>query len=84
VHEVIELSSEQRQAVSSSPDEPLRLVDPATRQAFVLLRAEEYERLSREAWDSGPWSDEEMHLLAEEDADALGWDGLDAYQDPAA
>ena len=31
--------------------------------------------------DDSPWSDEEMDMLAAEDADRLGWDGMDVYQD---
>ena len=37
---MIELSYEQRQAVSQG--EPVRLVDPTTNEAYVLVRAEEY------------------------------------------
>jgi hypothetical protein len=81
---MIELNTEQQQAVTAHPGQPLRLVDPATREAFVLLRADEYERLFRDAaYDASPWTDEEMHLLAGEDADRLGWEGLESYQDPA-
>jgi hypothetical protein len=32
-------------------------------------------------YDDGPWTDEEMDLLAAENADMLGWDGMDGYQD---
>jgi hypothetical protein len=31
--------------------------------------------------DSSPWTDEEMDLLAAEDGERLGWDGLEVYQD---
>jgi hypothetical protein len=76
---MIELSDDQQKAVMSHPGKPLRLVDPSTRQAFVLLRADDYERLNRDAYDASPWTDEEMHLLAVESADALGWEGTEAY-----
>ncbi len=78
---MIELTDEQRSATMAQPDEPIRLVDPVTRQALVLLRAEEYDRLRKGEYDDGPWTDEEMDLLAAEDADSLGWEGMDAYQD---
>ena len=78
---MIELTEELRRAVRAHPSEPVRLIDPATREAFVLLRADEYDRLSERAYDDSPWTDEEMDLLAVEDADFLGWEGMDAYQD---
>ena len=28
-----------------------------------------------------PWTDEEMDLLATADADSLGWEGMEAYQE---
>jgi hypothetical protein len=39
------LTDEQCRAVATSPQEPLRLVDPKTNDVFVLLRADDYERL---------------------------------------
>jgi hypothetical protein len=78
---MIELSDEQQRAVKLQPGQALRLVAPETRQAFVLLPADMYERLSKAAYDASPWSDEEMDMLAAEDADRLGWEGMEAYQD---
>jgi hypothetical protein len=43
---MIELNAEQRQAVAQG--EPVRIVDPLTQDAYVLVRAEVYERLSGE------------------------------------
>jgi len=39
------LNDEQASAVATNPDEPVRLVDPKTREVFVLLRADDYERV---------------------------------------
>lgn len=80
---MIQLSQDQRNAVASNPGRPLRLIDPATDQAFVLLPEADYERLRREAYDASPWTEEEMDILASEDADRLGWENMDVYQDPA-
>jgi hypothetical protein len=41
----IDLSEEQRRALDASPEEPLRLVDPRTQQAYVLVRADLYQKL---------------------------------------
>jgi hypothetical protein len=39
----------------------------------------EYERLT--AYDASPWTDEERDLLRAEALDALGGEGMEAYQD---
>jgi len=41
---MIELSSEQRQAMAQG--QPVRIIDPLTHDAYVLVRAEEYARLA--------------------------------------
>ena len=78
---MIQLSDEQHRAILSQPDQPLRLVDAATQEAYVLLRADEYDRLKSVAYDLSPWTADEMDLLASEDADGLGWVGMEVYQD---
>jgi hypothetical protein len=60
----IPLSDELRQALDAQPDEPLRLVDPRTNAAYVLLPADVYERVKG--------------LLEEEDERALRKAWLDA------
>jgi hypothetical protein len=78
------LTDDQRRAVDASAGEPVRLIDPATNRAFVLLSAEAYDRVAALAYDATPWTDDEMDALAAEGADLLGWDGMDAYQDDPA
>lgn len=41
---MIELTPQQRQAIQKG--EPVRLVDPSTRESYILLRAEVYERIA--------------------------------------
>ncbi len=48
---------------------------------LVVLRADVFDRLRETTYDASPWTDEELDLLAAEDADALGWEGMEAYQD---
>jgi hypothetical protein len=43
---MIELNAEQRQAMAKG--EPVQIVDPSTHDAYVLVRADVYERLSGE------------------------------------
>ncbi len=57
----------------------LRLNEGSTE--LVLMHADVFERQRDLRHDDSPWSDEEMDLLAAEDADALGWEGMEAYQD---
>ena len=42
---MIELDPEQRQAIAQG--QPVRIIDPLTQDAYVLVRAEEYARLAR-------------------------------------
>lgn len=48
---------------------------------LVVLRADVYDRLRALVYDDSGWTDEEMALLAAEDANSLGWEGMEAYQD---
>jgi hypothetical protein len=76
---VIELTEQQVRALERPEATPLRLVNPKTQQYFVLLPEEQYAQLA--SYDSGPWSDEEQDMLRAEALDALGWEGMEAYQD---
>jgi hypothetical protein len=46
---MIDLSEEQRQALQTTADAPVRLTDSRTRREYVLVRADVYERLRRGA-----------------------------------
>jgi hypothetical protein len=75
---MLELTPEQQQAVRQNGGTPPRLVDPETKTAYVLIREDVYEGLQAGAYDASPWTDEELDLLAAEDADSLGWEGIAA------
>lgn len=74
---MFELTDEQRRELSEP--EPTA-VDPQTKEAYVLVPREIYERVKDKRYDDSPWTDEEMDLLAAEAADLLGWEGMDGYQ----
>jgi hypothetical protein len=76
---MIELTEQQVQALEQPGATPPRLVHPKTQQRFVLLPEEEYDRLT--SYDATPWTDEERDLLRAEAVEALGWEGMEAYQD---
>ena len=63
---MIELTEELRKAIETQKREPVRLLDPVTQESYVLLRAEEYNRLKESEYDDSPWTDEEMDMLAAE------------------
>jgi hypothetical protein len=79
---LIELTELLQQALENSPDQPLRLVDPRTKQTYVLLRTEVYDRVKAilgeedelEGLDVGTLIDEAMR--EDDKGDLL----LDSYQ----
>jgi hypothetical protein len=75
---IVELTEAQRQALEERPDEPLRLIDPRTRRAYVLLPADVYARLLAQ-----PEEDELSDTYAAQMESALraGWDdpAMDDY-----
>jgi len=73
----MQLTNEQLDAIRKG--ESVRLNEAGT--DVVILRADVFERMQGLLYDDSPWTDEEMDLLAAEDADTLGWEGMEAYQD---
>ena len=73
---MIELTEEQRAAVAASEEMPPRVVDPTTRQTYVLLRSEVYERLKGVLDDDDARGME--HLLAETDPE--DWVDASVYE----
>ena len=42
----LKLTDEQRERIAANPDMPTRCIDPTTDQEYVIVRAEDYDRLS--------------------------------------
>lgn len=74
---MIELTEQQVQALEHTSLPP-RIVNPRTKEAFVLLRVEEYERLKEAEYDDSPWTREELQALAWE---RIKHEDRDAYDD---
>ena len=74
------ITPELKQAVEEAGDEPIRLDDPSTNRSFVLIRAEQFERM-RAILDHDPV--EQMAPFLGESFGG-GWDdpALDVYTDP--
>ena len=73
---MIELTEQQLQALERPESTPPLIVNPRTKETFVLLRAEEYERL-KEEYDDSPWTREELQALAWERVKHEQWDEYD-------
>ena len=78
---MIELTEQQLQALENPEATPPRVVNPRTRETFVLLRVDEYERLKEQEYDDSPWTKEELQALAWEAGKQAGWEDMDEYDD---
>jgi len=70
---VIELTEQQLQALEHPDAIPPRVVKPRTKETFVLLRVDEYERL-KEEYDDSRWTREELQALVWERVKHEDWD----------
>jgi hypothetical protein len=61
---MIELTEQQIQALENPEANPRQIVNPRTKEKFVLLRIDEYARLKEEEYDDSPWTREEIEGLA--------------------
>src|SRR5262249_23515629 len=78
-HHMIELTQEQVQALGKPESTPPRVVNPQTRELFVLVPLAEYERLiDEQEYDDRPWTDEERDQLRWEACQMLDSFGKDA------
>jgi hypothetical protein len=78
---MIELTEQQLQALEQPEATPPRIVNPRTKETFVLLPVDEYERLKADEYDDSPWTKEELQALAWEAGKPLGWEDMDEYDD---
>src|SRR5262250_328853 len=78
---MIELTEQQVEALEHAGATPPRVVNPRTKETFVLLRVDEYERLKEDEYDDSPWTRDELHALAWEAGKHAGWEDMDEYDD---
>jgi PHD/YefM family antitoxin component YafN of YafNO toxin-antitoxin module len=78
---MIELTEEQMQALENADAIPPQVVNPRTKETFVLLRADEYKRLKEDEYDDSPWTREELQALAWEAGQHTGWEEMDESTD---
>jgi alpha-D-ribose 1-methylphosphonate 5-phosphate C-P lyase len=78
---MIELTERQIRALESPVPAPPRLVNPLTKETFVLLRVEEYQRLKDDEYDDSPWTREELEAAAQARNDRSLPENWDEYND---
>jgi len=78
---MIELTEQQMQALENSEVIPPQVVNPRTKETYVLLRVDEYKRLKEDEYDDSPWTREELQALAWEVGKHAGWEDMDEYDD---
>jgi PHD/YefM family antitoxin component YafN of YafNO toxin-antitoxin module len=78
---MIEMTKQQMQALEIKDVTPPRIMNPRTKETFVLLRVDEYERLKEDDYDDSSWTSEERHALAWEAGKHAGWKDMDEYDD---
>ncbi|HYT88785.1 MAG TPA: hypothetical protein VEL76_08765 [Gemmataceae bacterium] len=78
---MIELTQQQLQGLENPEVTPPRVLNPRTKETFVLLRVDEYERLKEDEYDDSPWTREELQALAWEAGKQAGWEDMDEYDD---
>jgi hypothetical protein len=78
---MIELTEQQMRALENLEVTPPRVVNPRTKETFVLLPVDEYERLTEEEYDDSPWTRKELEALAWEAGEREGWEEMDEADD---
>ncbi|HVC96790.1 MAG TPA: hypothetical protein VND64_24135 [Pirellulales bacterium] len=76
---MIELTEQQLQALENTEVMPPRIVNPRTKETFVLLRVDHYEHLKEQEqeYDDSPWTREELQTLAWEAGEHTAWEEYD-------
>jgi hypothetical protein len=74
---MIELTEQQVRSLENPDSTPPRLVNPRTKETYVLLRVDEYKRLKEQEYDDSPWTRDELQALAWERVKHEDWDEYD-------
>ena len=73
---MIEHTEWQLQAMEHPDATPPPVLNPRTKETFVLLREDEYERC-KEEYDDTPWTRQELEAMAWERVKHQDWDEYD-------
>jgi hypothetical protein len=78
---MIELTEQQMQALETANGGAPRIMNPRTKETFVLVPVDEYERLTGDEIDYSPPTREELEALNWETANRAGWEEWEEYDD---
>jgi PHD/YefM family antitoxin component YafN of YafNO toxin-antitoxin module len=78
---MIELTEQQMQSLTTSNATLPTVVNPRTKETFVLVPVDEYERLKAADYDDTPWTEAELQALAWEAGKRAGWEDMDEYDE---
>ncbi len=74
---MIELTEQQIQELENPGGTLPRVLNPRTKETFILVRVEETELLKEEPYDDSPWTREELEALAWETVKDEDWSEYD-------
>jgi PHD/YefM family antitoxin component YafN of YafNO toxin-antitoxin module len=74
---MITLTDQQMHELESPEATPPLVVNPRTKETFVLLRVDEYARLKEDEYDDSPWTRDELQALAWKAGESSDWDEYD-------
>ena len=76
---MIELTEQQQQALDTAPS-PVRVIDPRTHRAYILVTAEQFEKIG-DLLNPGPLTPKERQVVLEGVWKKANWDDprMDAY-----
>jgi hypothetical protein len=76
------LTPEQQRALDAQPDFPLRVIDPRTNRAYVLISLEQYDKV-KDLFDDGEYDISDTYPAQMGSAMRAGWadPAMDAYND---
>jgi prevent-host-death family protein len=78
---MIELTEQQMEMLANQKGGPPQVVNPRTKESFVLVPVGEYRRLKEEEYDASHWTEEEHMALAWEAGKSAGWEEMDEYDE---
>ena len=78
---MIELTEQQRLEVKNLNGGGVEVSDPLTKEEYILIRKETFERIKGMLFDSGEWTAQEQLRLLADSGERAGWDApeMDAY-----
>lgn len=71
---IITIPKELQQAVRASQGQPIHLADPETKEEYVMISAEAYDRIGKLIYEDAPLTEQEKRSLLIKAGMRAGWD----------